>query len=111
LELAYLKKSIESLDTNKDIMDFYKICFSSIIRAVSNADDNCTRTVIRKKLNKQVFPAEALKRFTEAILLNVPKVVEFSNKCPKGIEVILPDDMDARNINYFSSICQRCGLS
>ncbi|HHT9154476.1 MAG TPA: DNA methyltransferase [Candidatus Tripitaka sp. YC43] len=44
LELAYLKKSIESLPANAKIKDFFKICLSSIIRSVSNADDNCTRS-------------------------------------------------------------------
>jgi hypothetical protein len=53
LELAYLRKTINVLDTSEDIKDFFRICFSSIIRSISNADDNCTRTVIRKKLNKK----------------------------------------------------------
>ena len=81
-ELAYLKQIINSLDTSEDIKDFFKICFSSIIRSVSNADDNCTRTVIRKKLNKKVYPADALKKFAEVILISVPKMIEFSQKCP-----------------------------
>lgn len=100
LELAYLKKIIETLDTTKDIKDFYRICFSSIIRVVSNADDNCTRTVIRKKLNKKVYPADALKRFAEVILINVPKMIEFSQHCPSDTIVSFPDTMDARNIDY-----------
>jgi len=82
LELAYLKKIIDALDTSENIKDFFRICFSSIIRGISNADDNCTRTVIRKKLNKKVFPADALKKFAEVILLNVPKMIEFSQNCP-----------------------------
>jgi len=100
LELTYLKKIIEALDTSEDIKDFFRICFSSIIRGVSNADDNCTRTVIRKKLNKKVFPADALKKFVEVILVNVPKMIEFSQNCPNDIMVGFPDSMDARNINY-----------
>ncbi|MBI4930008.1 MAG: hypothetical protein HY841_04535, partial [Bacteroidetes bacterium] len=56
LELSYIKKIINELDTDEDIIDFCKICMSSIIRNVSNADDNCTRTVVRKKLNKQIYP-------------------------------------------------------
>jgi DNA modification methylase len=99
-ELAYLKKIIEALDTSEDIKDFLRICFSSIIRGVSNADDNCTRTVIRKKLNKKVYPADALKKFAEVILINVPKTIEFSQNCPTDIIVNFPDTMDARNINY-----------
>lgn len=102
LELAYLKKIIETLNASEDIKDFFKICFSSIIRSVSNADDNCTRTVIRKKLNKKVYPADALKKFVEVILVNVPKMIEFSEKCPIDIKVSFPDTMDARNINYQS---------
>ena len=100
LELAYLKKIIDALDTTENIKDFFRICFSSIIRGVSNADDNCTRTVIRKKLNKKVYPADALKRFAEVILVNVPKMIEFSQRCPVDTMVSFPDAMDARNINY-----------
>lgn len=100
LELAYLKKIVEALDTSEDIKDFFMICFSSIIRGVSNADDNCTRTVIRKKLNKKVYPADALKKFAEVILISVPKMIEFSRSCPLDIRVSFPDTMDARNINY-----------
>lgn len=100
LELAYLKKIVETLDTTEDIKDFYRICFSSIIRGVSNADDNCTRTVIRKKLNKKVYPADALKKFAEVILINVPKMIEFSQNCPMDIRLDFPATMDARNINY-----------
>lgn len=100
LELAYIKSAIESLDTDSRIKDFFKICFSSVIRSVSNADDNCTRTVIRKKLNKKVFPADALKKFTEAILFNIPKMIEFSHLCPPNIKVMIPSDMDARDIKF-----------
>jgi len=99
-ELAYIKKTIENLDVDNNIKNFYRICFSSIIRSVSNADDNCTRTVIRKKLNKTVDPSDALKRFTETILVNTPKMVEFSNICPRDIKVEFPENMDARKICY-----------
>ena len=100
LELAYIKKSIEKLDVEQDVKDFYRICFSSILRAVSNADDNCTRTVIRKKLNKQVQSADALTKFAEAILINVPKMIDFSAQCPHDIEVEIPVDSDAREMKY-----------
>lgn len=94
LELAYLKKIINSLEVSIDVKNFLKICFSSIIRSVSNADDNCTRTVIRKK----VYPAYALKKFVERVLVNVPKMIEFSIVCPKNIKVDFPINNDARNI-------------
>ncbi len=100
LELAYLKKVIESLDKSKHVKDFFRVCFSSILRSVSNADDNCTRTVIRKVLNKQVNPSDALRKFVETVLVKVPKMIEFSQNVPQDITVNFPENMDARNIKY-----------
>ncbi len=99
-ELSYLRKQIQQLDANEKVKDFFKVCLSSIIRSVSNADDNCTRTVIRKKLNKLVRPSDALNRFAKTVLTKVPKMVAFSENYPSDISVDFPDDMDARNIKY-----------
>ena len=106
LELAYIKKRINSLDVSINTKNFLKICFSSIIRSVSNADNNCTRTVIRKKLNKQVLPSDALKKFVHTILINTPKVIEFSKMIQKNVSINIPEDQDARELskypdNYF----------
>lgn len=100
LEITYLRKQIQSLDNSEEVKDFFKVCLSSIIRSVSNADNNCTRTVIRKKLNKLVRPSDALNRFVKALEVKVPKMVEFSENYPSGITVELPEDMEARNIKY-----------
>ncbi|MFO7891901.1 MAG: DNA methyltransferase [bacterium] len=100
LELAYIKKQIKLLKFEKSIKDFFLICFSSIIREVSNADNNCTRTVIRKKLNKKVYPSDALTKFTERILLNIPKFKNFVNQYPSNLDIEFPTDSDAKNINY-----------
>lgn len=100
LELTYLKKQIQSLNTDDTVKDFFKVCLSSIIRSVSNADDNCTRTVIRKKLNKLVKPSDALNRFAKTVLVKVPKMVMFSQNYPSDITADFPGDMDARNIKY-----------
>lgn len=110
-ELAYIKKNILGLDKAirnnfskkdvKDIIDFFLVCFSSIIRSVSNADDNCTRTVIRKRLNKQVNKGDALKKFIKVIDENVPKILQFSKICPnKNVKIEISKDSDARDIKY-----------
>lgn len=108
LELSYIKKLIENLETTQEIKNFYLVCFSSIIRGVSNADNNCTRTVIRKKLNKSVYPADALKKFAETILIEIPKIIQFSKIFPQNIQTIFPDNMEARTIdfkdNYFDLV-------
>ena len=99
-EVTYLRKQIRGLDTTSEIKDFFIVCLSSIIRSVSNADDNCTRTVIRKKLNKLVKPSDALNRFSRTVLTKVPKMVAFSENYPSDITVEFPEDMDARNIKF-----------
>jgi DNA modification methylase len=109
-ELTFLRNSIfdlvdkplatQTIDEATKIVNFFLICFSSIIRAVSNADDNCTRTVIRKKLNKRVREGEAIAKFLRAIDTNVPKLMMFQEVCPTDIKVVIPDGNDARDIRY-----------
>lgn len=99
-ELAYIKKLIKISRFSDEIKDFQKICLSSIIRSVSNADNNCTRTVIRKKLNKNIFPSLALTKFAETVLLNSYRMTEFSSISETNVSVEIPNDNDARNILY-----------
>ncbi len=99
-ELAYIKKSIHRLNAGKDITDFFLAVFSSIIRSVSNADNHCTRTVIRKKLNKQIYPSMALTKFVENLLLYKSRMEEFNKSAPKDIRVEIPENSDARYLEY-----------
>lgn len=94
-ELSFIKKVIiENLQN--DIKDFFLITFSSIIRNVSNADDNCTRTVVRKRLHKQIYPSMALVKFVENLLLNQYRMIEFSKKTQSNQTSII--EYDAKNI-------------
>ncbi len=98
-ELTYIKQIIDSLKVSQDLKDFYKVCFSSIIRNVSNADDNCTRTVVRKKLNKQIYPSFALTKFVENLLTFTPRMIEFSESIA-NVKIEIPQNSDARHIEY-----------
>ena len=53
-ELACIKHVIQSVRMDMTTRNFILVVFSSIIRTVSNADNHCTRTVVRKRLNKPV---------------------------------------------------------
>jgi len=109
-ELAYIKKNILYLNKilsrmlsrkkTNDIIDFFLVCFSSIIRPVSNADDNCTRTVIRKKLEKKVNKGAAINKFLKVTNINVSKMLQFSKVCPQRTKVEIPHNADARHIKY-----------
>ena len=100
LELAYIKQTIEDMELNETLQNFYLVCFSSIIRAVSNADNNCTRTVVRKKLNKEIYPSMALTKFAENVLTFQSRMFEFSEICPKNIQTEFPKNNDARYFTY-----------
>lgn len=95
-ELAFLKSTIKGLNASGEVKDFFLVCFSSIIRAVSEADNNCTRTVIRKKLGKRVERGDAIRLF----LKRAEKQVE--GMCALSVldigEVVIPADADARNL-------------
>lgn len=100
LELTYIRKIINSIDMSSENRNFFMICMSSIIRKVSNADNNCTRTVVRKKLNKNIYPSMALNAFAEAILINFNRMVEFTDNFDKNYRAEFPNDSDARKIKY-----------
>ena len=101
-ELAYINSSIESLNHTRRIKDFFLVCFSSIIRSVSEADNNCTRTVIRKKLNKQVDEGDAISLFVKRMKANVDGMIGLIDACPSG-KVTIPKNADARNLKGISS--------
>lgn len=98
LELAYIKQIILDLKTTDNIKNFYLLCFSSIIRDVSNASNECTRTVIRKKYVNDIKPLGTLQAFYDKVLFNILKYEDFHRIYPKGIKVKFPVNMDARNI-------------
>lgn len=99
-ELAYIKKSIMISKYSENIKNFQLISLSSIIRSVSNADNNCTRTVVRKKLNKNIYPSMALTKFAETLLLNSYRMTEFCSVVDTNISIEIPSDNDARGIKY-----------
>ena len=99
-ELAYIKKSIAELNISTELNNFFLATFSSIIRTVSNADNNCTRTVIRKKLNKQIYPTLALTKFVENLLLYKSRITEFNKYAPDKIKTEIAINSDARDLKY-----------
>ena len=92
-ELAYIKDGIEGLDCSPSIKNFLLITFSSIIRQASQADNNCTRTVIRKKLNKQIDVGYPTSLFRKRLASNVEGMLALSEAPVAGTEI--PDDASA----------------
>ena len=101
-ELAHIKNEIENTNTVEQTKNFFLICFSSVIRQVSEADNNCTRTVIRKSLNKQVRPRMAVDLFLKRTDVQVKNMLQLSMLKPSG-NVFIPDNIDARNMPVINS--------
>jgi len=84
LGLSKIKWSIETCDFENDIKDFFYVCFSSIIRKVSNADPRISPPVfsksMRKKIEKgrRVYP---IKWFKEEVIKNSKRIINFSPLC------------------------------
>ena len=101
-ELSYIRSSIEMLNASQAIKDFFLLCFSSIIRAVSEADNNCTRTVIRKSLGKQVNEGAAIKLFLKRLEQNTSGMLALIENGLTG-NAHIPEEDDARNMPSVSS--------
>jgi len=61
-----------------DIVDFFQVIMSSIIRDVSNADPHCTRTVLRKKVRKKILPGDTLKKFSQRLTHQINEMKQLS---------------------------------
>ena len=101
-ELSYIKGCIDDLNHSRDIKNFFLICFSSVIRAVSEADNNCTRTVIRKNFDKQIKEGKAIALFLKKSTASVRGMLELTESKPTG-KVIIPKNADARNLKGVDS--------
>ena len=90
-ELAIIKdsfsvlKSITSVDQNH-LLDFFNVALSSIIREVSNADPHCTRTVLRKKVIKNISPGDTLRKFSLKLNQQLDDMKELTEKI-RGMHV------------------------
>jgi DNA modification methylase len=78
--------------------DFIRICLSAIVREVSNADNNCTRTVVRQRLNKRVVPGMAIRLFRRMLTVNVARMRDLVPLVPTGAPVSVPELADARDL-------------
>lgn len=88
-DLAKILTSIKKIE-NKKYREFLLVCFSSIIRKVSNADTKIVPPVKSKKMLKLIRKGrkiDPLGIFKEAVSLNLERVSNFSRDCVKSTTV------------------------
>jgi DNA modification methylase len=76
-ELAVISECINASGNEQELVDFFRVVFSSIIRDVSNADPHCTRTVLRKKVVKNIAPGDTYLKFSDRVLGQFKSMTEF----------------------------------
>lgn len=76
IKLAEIKKNIDSID-DEDIRDFFNVCFVSIIKRVSNADDVSPKPYVSSKVIKN--PPETIKEFSSTFNKYFEGIKELSN--------------------------------
>ncbi len=106
-ELAIISASINEIiihyseQTQKDLFDFYRVIMSSIIREMSNADPHCTRTVLRKKITKDIKAGDTLARFTQRLESQVTEMLTFSK---------LYQTLETKDVSFPSGTAIETGL-
>ena len=98
LAIPFWKQFRIRRDDRQRYRDFFLVAMSSIVRAVSNADNNCTRTVVRARLNKRIIPGMALELFRKAAEQSIARMAEFEAVCPRDVPVEIVND-DARALS------------
>jgi len=101
-EMAFIKEGIASIKASRNIKEFLLICFSSIVRQSSQADNNCTRTVIRKKFNKQVAEGYPIRIFKKRLAESVRGMLELRETKLDFARVEIPQSSSATNLKRYA---------
>lgn len=96
-ELSIIRDAIEEHRDDKDIYDFLIVTFSSIIRRVSNADNQSQKTYVSHTNPKS--PPAANPIFTQNLQKYAERIIEFSKKRPLGASYHILEDADARTVD------------
>lgn len=74
-DLAKIKHVIDNINSDDDIRDFLLICFSAIVKKVSNAEPRD----ILPRLAKQPHTSNVLNEFLQQLDFNIDRISEISN--------------------------------
>jgi len=96
-DLAVIRDTIEGFKEDKDLYDFLTICFSSIIRKVSNADDQSQKTYVSHTNIKK--PIEAKPYFIHILNTYKDRIICFSKMVSHNLSSCIFKDGDAREVD------------
>jgi hypothetical protein len=81
--LARIKSELDSIDLDKDTVDFFRVCLSSLIRQSSRADPRIPPPVFSKRMRKLMKRRRfnALREFSEVTERNIQRMSRFERLC------------------------------
>jgi len=101
------KKTISNLSVIRDVIEQYRddeciynfliVTMSSIIRRVSNADDQAQKTYVSHTNPKR--PREVKPYFFRRLRINRDRIIKFSKMKPEGTRFHIFEDADARHVD------------
>jgi DNA modification methylase len=103
-DLARILKNIQEIK-NKKYREFFLVCFSSIIRKVSNADAKIVPPVKSKKMRKLIQGGrkiDTINIFKEAVSDNIERVSNFSRDCAKSTTLNVFKG-DAKELKFYDN--------
>lgn len=96
-DLSAVRSIVEDYSEEPDIFDFLLICFSSILRRASNADNQTMKTYVSHTHRK--VPEEARPLFLDTVREYAERLIRFAEVLSQfGSSCVLPDG-DARNVD------------
>ena len=96
-DLSVIRDAIETYKENSNLYEFLLVCFLSIIRRASNADNQTQKTYVSHTLKKVPEPAKPL--FSKALENYSTRLIEFQTSVLNDAKSIIPNINDARNIS------------
>lgn len=97
-DLGYIRELIDDWkNEDKDIYDFLVVTFSSIIRQVSNADNQSLKTYV-SGTNKKV-PAYAKPLFQKRLIQYAERITQYSDIVSKRISANVVNIQDSRDLS------------
>lgn len=104
VSLAKIKggiKKFKRVVKSKNTIDFLSVCFASIIRKVSNADDQSPKPYVSKKFLK--VPPPVIDTFKDYVKKYIKNLESFSSLAGKNGSVIVGNDARQLNVKTIKS--------
>lgn len=95
-DLSTIYSIIDKFSEERDIADFLTVCFSSIIRRVSNADNQTMKTYVSHTHKK--IPEKAKPLFEQVLIDYSDRMFKFVQMLPSGVTARVLQGGDSRSL-------------